>query len=107
MIVSRQDGLDTDGLLALMDEIKGRINSGVFLLASATAPDALSLVLAATKDVVSKGFHAGKTLGPIAKAVGGGGGGKPDMARAGGKDASALDGALSDAAAVIRKALAG
>ncbi|HVT98759.1 MAG TPA: DHHA1 domain-containing protein, partial [Acidobacteriaceae bacterium] len=57
-----------------------------------------------TKDLTSK-VQAGKVVGEIAKKVGGSGGGRPDMAEAGGKDASALDGALKGAADVVRQLL--
>jgi alanyl-tRNA synthetase len=60
-----------------------------------------------TPDLVKRGLHAGKIAGEIAKIVGGGGGGRPDMAQAGGKDPAKLDEALATAKEIIKKALAG
>ena len=64
----------------------------------------VSIVSAVTKDLTGK-FNAGKLVGRVAQAVGGKGGGRPDMAEGGGKDASALDAALASVAAELKSAL--
>jgi alanyl-tRNA synthetase len=66
--------------------------------------DNVALISAVTKDLTAK-VHAGKLIGPVAAAVGGKGGGRPDLAEAGGKDASALDAALASVYAAVEGAL--
>ena len=65
------------------------------------------LVAAFGKSVIAKGLKAGPFIGGVAKACGGGGGGRPNLAQAGGRDGAALDGALEQARAQLREALAG
>src|SRR5205085_9090098 len=65
----------------------------------------VGLIAAVTDDLVKKGVHAGKLVGEIAKVVGGGGGGRPNMAQAGGKDPAKLSEALEAARALVRKQL--
>ena len=67
----------------------------------------MSLVVAFTKDLVERGLHAGKIAGAAAKLCGGGGGGRPDLAQAGGKDPSSIDAALAKAEELIAEALRG
>lgn len=92
-IAARFDILDMDGLRNMADNIRNKIGSGVVVLAS-SKDDKVSLVAAATKDVLSKGVNCGNIIREVAKATGGGGGGRPDMAQAGGKDPSKIDDAL-------------
>ena len=75
------------------DSLRAKMGSGVVVLGSRDQGSVL-LVAAATKDVISKGIHAGNLIREVAKLVGGGGGGRPDMAQAGGKNPEALPGAL-------------
>ncbi len=76
------------------------------VLGSAQSADGrVALIVGVTKDLTSR-LQAGKIIGPVAQKVGGSGGGRPDMAEAGGKDAGALDAALSEAYAVVEKLLA-
>ena len=63
------------------------------------------LVGAVTADLVSRGFHAGKLVGEIARLTGGGGGGRPDMAQAGGKDPQRLDMALDKVYELVQSRL--
>ena len=70
------------------------------VLLASVEDSGISIVAAATKDLVGK-VHAGKLAGSVAQAVGGKGGGRPDMAEAGGKDVGALAGALEQAAASV------
>jgi alanyl-tRNA synthetase len=93
VVVARLDGLDPDALRAMADAVRERLRSGVVCLGSAT-DGKVSLVSAVTKDLTGR-FHAGKLVQEVAKAVGGGGGGRPDLAQAGGKNAAGLDQALA------------
>jgi alanyl-tRNA synthetase len=84
VITARVDNLDMDALRNLGDTLRGRLGSGVVVLASLKG-DKISMVAMATKDAVSAGVHCGSIIKEVAKAAGGGGGGKPDMAQAGAK----------------------
>jgi len=75
------------------DRLRDQIGSGVVVLGS-RAKGRVQLVVAVTKDIAGKRVHAGKLIKSVAQLVGGGGGGRPDMAQAGGKNADALPGAL-------------
>ncbi|HEY3348116.1 MAG TPA: alanine--tRNA ligase, partial [Nitrospirota bacterium] len=88
----QEDGMDMEALRNLGDQMKGKIGSGVILLGSAK-DEKVSLVCMVTKDLLDR-FKAGDIIKEAAKAVGGSGGGRPDMAQAGGKDASKLPEAL-------------
>lgn len=94
IICAQIDGLDNDTLLSISDRIKENHPCSVSVLASVTDGKIL-FVSAATKEAVAKGVHAGKIIKDVAKIAGGGGGGKPDSARAGGKDISKIDNALA------------
>ena len=92
VVAMRVDGLDQDGLRAVVDSVRERLGSGVICLGS-VKDGKVSLVSAVTKDLVPR-FNAGKLIQEVARAVDGGGGGRPDLAQAGGKDPSKLDAAL-------------
>ncbi len=94
VVATRVEGMDRAQMRALVDSVRNKWKSGVIVLAS-SEDGAVSIVTAVTKDLVSK-VHAGKLASAVAQAVGGKGGGRPDMAEAGGKDASALPAALED-----------
>jgi alanyl-tRNA synthetase len=94
VLAGRVDGLDRVQLRALTDSLRNKWRTAVVVLASAENGN-VSIVSAVTKDLTAK-VHAGKLLGAVAQAVGGKGGGRPDLAEGGGKDASALPGALAD-----------
>jgi alanyl-tRNA synthetase len=85
-------GMDREQLRTLVDSLRNKLKSAVVLLASAEDSN-VSIVAGVTKDLTSK-VHAGKLAGAVAQAVGGKGGGRPDMAEAGGKDPSGLGRAL-------------
>ena len=88
--------VDADGverMRQMIDRLRERLESAVIVLAAVIA-EKPNLVAAVTPDLVEKGLHAGKLVGQLAKVVGGGGGGRPTMAQAGGRDASKLDKAL-------------
>ncbi len=88
------DSMDRQQMRALVDSLRNKWKSAVVVLASAEDSN-VSIVAAVTKDLTAK-VHAGKLAGAIAAAVGGKGGGRPDMAEAGGKDAAALPAALEN-----------
>ena len=92
VVAARVDGLDQDGLRAVVDSVRDRLGSGVICLGSVKG-DKVNLVAAVSKDLTPR-FNAGKLIQEVARAVGGGGGGRPDLAQAGGKDPSKLDAAL-------------
>jgi alanyl-tRNA synthetase len=92
VLAARADGMDRQQMRELADSLRNRWKSAVVVLAAAEE-GAVSVVAAVTKDLTGK-VHAGKLVGAVAQAVGGKGGGRPDMAEGGGKDASGLDGAL-------------
>ena len=75
------------------DNLKQKLECAVIVLAS-KMDDKVNLVAMATKEAISKGAHAGNIIREVAKITGGGGGGKPDSAQAGGKDASKIKEAL-------------
>jgi alanyl-tRNA synthetase len=85
---------DMDSLRNMVDSLKVKLGSAVIVLGS-VQEDKVNLVAAVTPDLVSKGFHAGKLVKEAAARCGGGGGGRPDMAQAGGKDPSKLSEALA------------
>lgn len=100
MLAVQVNAADMDSLRNIVDEMKTKLGSAVIVL-GAVADDKVNLVAAVTPDLVAKGFHAGKIIKEVATAVGGSGGGRPDMAQAGGKDASKLQAALSGVEALL------
>jgi alanyl-tRNA synthetase len=94
VLAARLDGFDRAQLRTLADALRNKWKSAVVVLASAEDSN-VSIVSAVTKDLTAK-VHAGKLAGAVAQAVGGKGGGRPDMAEAGGKDPAALAQALAD-----------
>ena len=105
VLTSVVDRLDKASLRNLADELKSRIGRGVVVLATSD-PDRVSLVAAITSNL-TPGLHAGKMVKEIASLVGGGGGGRPDMAEAGGKDPSKLPLALEAVASYVEKHVPG
>jgi alanyl-tRNA synthetase len=95
---------DMDALREMADKFRQKYESGVAVLASDMGGKPL-LIAAVTEDLVGRGLHAGKLVGKIAKVVGGGGGGRPTLAQAGGKDAEKLSEALDQVAVYIRENL--
>ena len=94
VLAARMDGLDMDTLRATVDHFKDKLVSGVVLLASA-AEGKVSFACGVTKDLTGK-HKAGDLVKKVAAVCGGSGGGKPEMATAGGKDASKVDAALEE-----------
>jgi alanyl-tRNA synthetase len=92
VLAARLDGMDRQQMRSLADSLRNKWKSAVVVLASVDN-GAVAIVAAVTKDLTSK-VQAGKLVSMVALATGGKGGGRPDMAEGGGKDAAALDGAL-------------
>jgi alanyl-tRNA synthetase len=92
ILAARVDGMDRAQMRTVVDSLRNKWKSAVIVLAGAEDAN-VSIVSAVTKDLTSK-VQAGKLVSSVAQAVGGKGGGRPDMAEGGGKDASAIPGAL-------------
>jgi len=103
VLAQRVDALDKSQMRNLVDELRGKLGSGVVVLGAA-ADGKVSLIVGVTKDLVGR-VQAGKIVGLLAAKVGGKGGGRPDLAEAGGSDVAGLDGALADAAGVVGELL--
>jgi alanyl-tRNA synthetase len=99
----RVDNLERAQMRTLVDQLRDKLGSAVVVLGSASNGN-VSLIVGVTKDLTGR-IQAGKVIGPVAQKVGGKGGGRPDLAEAGGKDASALDSALGEAYSVVESLL--
>ncbi|UAT29647.1 alanine--tRNA ligase [Bacillus badius] len=93
-LAARVQATDMNNLRSMTDELKQKLSSGIIVLAASTG-DKVNIVAAVTKDLVEKGYHAGKLVKEVATRCGGGGGGRPDMAQAGGKDPEKIEEALN------------
>ncbi len=94
VLATKVDGVDMNGLRNLGDNLKEKLTNGVIVLAS-SQEDKVNLIVMATDDAVKNGAHAGNIIKSIAPLVGGGGGGRPNMAQAGGKNPAGIDAALA------------
>jgi alanyl-tRNA synthetase len=99
VLARRVDGVDKAQMRELVDQLRGKLGSGVVVLGAAT-DGKVSLIVGVTKDLTGR-VQAGKIVGTLAGLVGGKGGGRPDLAEAGGNDVSGLDGALGKAGEVV------
>jgi len=104
VLAHRVDNLERAQLRTLIDQLRDKIGSGVVVLGSASNGN-VALLVGVTKDLTGR-VQAGKVIAPVAEKVGGKGGGRPDLAEAGGKDAAALDAALDAAYNVVEGLLA-
>src|SRR5579871_5071597 len=104
VLAHRVDNLERAQMRTLVDQLRNKLGSGVVVLGSATNGN-VALIVGVTKDLTQK-IQAGKVIGKVAEKVGGKGGGRPDLAEAGGKNPEALDAALSDAYSVVESMLA-
>ena len=100
LIAARADGVDMNGLRDLGDQLKEKLGEGVVVLAS-EQDGRVNLIAMATDAAVKAGAHAGNLIKGIAALVGGGGGGRPNMAQAGGKNPAGIDAAIGEAAKVL------
>ena len=103
VLTHRVDNLDRAQMRMLVDQMRDKLGSAVVVLGSASNGN-VSLIVGVTKDLTGR-IQAGKVIGPVAQKVGGKGGGRPDLAEAGGKDAAALDAALGEAYSVVESLL--
>ena len=94
VLAVRADGVDMNGLRELGDQLKEKLGEGVIVIASA-ADGKVNLMATATEGVLKQGVHAGNLIKGIAGFVGGGGGGRPNMAQAGGKNPEGIEAALA------------
>jgi alanyl-tRNA synthetase len=99
VLSGRVDGMDRAQMREMADALRNKWKSAVIVLAASDNGN-ISIVSAVTKDLTQK-VHAGKLAGAVAQAVGGKGGGRPDLAEAGGKDVQALPGALEQVYASV------
>ncbi|MBR1876829.1 MAG: alanine--tRNA ligase, partial [Lachnospiraceae bacterium] len=100
LIATKVKGVDMNGLRDLSDELKTKLKEGVVVLLSETEGK-VSIVVSATEQAMAKGAHAGNLIKEIAGLVGGGGGGRPNMAQAGGKNPAGMDDAIKKASEVL------
>ena len=106
VMVQRVDGLERGPMRDLVDQMRSKLGSGVVVLGAADSDAGkVSLIVGVTKDLTAK-VQAGKIVGALAAMVGGKGGGRPDLAEAGGSDVGALEGALAKVAEVVGGLLA-
>ena len=99
-LATKLSGVDMNGLRDLGDQMKTKLGDGVVLLIS-DVDGKVNMVAMATDSAVKSGAHAGNLIKGIAALVGGGGGGKPQMAQAGGKNPQGIDQALAEAAKIV------
>jgi alanyl-tRNA synthetase len=101
VLISKVNATDMNNLRTMVDDLKNKLGSAVILLASVN-DGKVNLLAGVTKDLVQKGYHAGQLVKEAATRCGGGGGGRPDMAQAGGKNPEQVDTALLGAEAYIK-----
>lgn len=99
LLVSQLDNVEPKMLRTMVDDLKNQLGSAIIVLAT-TADDKVSLIVGVTKDLTGK-VKAGELIADIAQQVGGKGGGRPDMAQAGGTDVQALPAALASVEAWV------
>ena len=98
ILVARLDGIGADGMQTAAQQLQEQLGDGAaVLLAGVPEPAKVTLVVAFGPELIKRGLQAGKFVGVVAKACGGGGGGRPNLAQAGGRDPGALPGALAAA----------
>jgi len=103
VLAHRVDNLERAQMRTLVDQLRDKLGSGVVVLGSANNGN-VALIVGVTKDLTSR-IQAGKVIGKVAERVGGKGGGRPDLAEAGGKNPEALDAALGEAYGVVEQLL--
>lgn len=100
LLATSVDGVDMNGLRDLGDQLKNKLGEGVVVIASAEGGK-VNLIAMATDGAMAKGAHAGNLIKGIAALVGGGGGGRPNMAQAGGKNPEGIPAAVAKASEVL------
>jgi alanyl-tRNA synthetase len=101
MVVSKVAGTDMNNLRTMVDDLKTKLGSAIIVLAS-VQDGKVNISAGVTKDLIEKGHHAGKIVKEVATRCGGGGGGRPDMAQAGGKNPEQVDHALQSVEECIK-----
>ncbi len=104
LLATKVSDVDMNGLRNLGDNLKEKMGGGVIVIVSTTA-DKANVIVMADDDAISKGAHAGNMIKEIAKCVGGGGGGRPNMAQAGGKNPAGADEAVAKAKEILEQLL--
>lgn len=104
LLAAKVSGVDMNGLRDLGDQLKAKLGEGVVVLIS-DMDGKVNLVAMVTEEAMKKGAHAGNLIKGIAALVGGGGGGRPNMAQAGGKNPAGIDAAIEEAAKVLENQL--
>ncbi|MCF8009793.1 MAG: alanine--tRNA ligase [Clostridiales bacterium] len=103
VLAEQVEARDMDSLRAMVDLLKDKMGSGIVVLGTCPEENKVNLVAGVSKELNSRGMHAGKIVKNLASMVGGGGGGRPDMAQAGGKDPSRLSEALDKVNSIIEE----
>lgn len=93
VLAEKVQASDMNTLRTMADDVKNKIGSGVLVLIAVNG-DKVQIIAGVTKDLIDQGYHAGKLIKEVATICGGGGGGRPDMAQAGGKDPAKVEEAL-------------
>ena len=106
VVAAEVPGADMQTLRDMSDWLRNKLGSAVVILATAV-DEKPQIIVAVTDDLVKRGVHAGDLVKGVARVVGGGGGGKPSLAQAGGRDLSKLPEALAQAPDLVEKALKG
>lgn len=101
LVRAKFDDADISDLRELSDQLKSK-ESGLINVLASSANGKVTFLISVSDDILDKGYHAGKMIKEVAKIAGGGGGGKADMAQAGGKDASKIDEALAFAETLLK-----
>ncbi|KXY08222.1 alanine--tRNA ligase [Bacillus sp. FSL K6-0067] len=101
VLAAKVNVADMNNLRTMMDDLKNKLESAVVVLASVN-DDKVNILAGVTKDLISQGYHAGKLVKEVASRCGGGGGGRPDMAQAGGKNPAQVEEALAFVQAYVK-----
>lgn len=94
VLATKVNVADMNNLRTMMDDLKNKLQSAIIVL-TAVSDDKVNILAGVTKDLIEQGYHAGKLVKEVASRCGGGGGGRPDMAQAGGKNPAQVDDALA------------
>ncbi|MFO0889826.1 MAG: DHHA1 domain-containing protein, partial [Isosphaeraceae bacterium] len=105
VVVRALEGQTPDEMRVLIDVLRRKVESGLAVLLLTAAEGKVQLVAGLSKDLIARGLHAGNWLKQVAPIVGGGGGGRPDLAQAGGKNPEKIAEAVEAAIVAIKAAL--
>ncbi|MDU3490157.1 MAG: alanine--tRNA ligase [Clostridiales bacterium] len=105
ILCTRVDNIDANALRDLGDKLKEKVGTGIVVIAGSAEGGKVNLIVMATDNAVKNGGHAGNLIKQLAPMVGGGGGGRPNMAQAGGKEPSNIDKMLAEAPSVLETLL--